>query len=76
VELCYVSPAREQVRITGTAEIATDDSIRREVWDAQPLLREWLGDFGNPESILYRIRPNRVRWMREWSTVYEEAPVS
>ena len=61
VELCYLSAARDQVRITGLAELVLDES-------------EWLGEFDNPEFILYRIRPARVRWMREWSTVYHDVP--
>jgi len=75
VELCYLDPHHDQVRITGTAESVTDGSILQEIWDANPLLREYLGSVDNPELILYRIRPNRVRYMKEWALDYHEVPL-
>ena len=62
------------MRITGLAEFVLDEPIRREIWNAQPLLREWLGEFDNLEFILYRIRPGRVGWMQKCSTVYHDVP--
>jgi general stress protein 26 len=64
-----------QVRITGVAEIVTDRQVLAEIWDANPLLRQYLGSIDNPEFLLYRIRPTRVRYMREWALEYHEVPV-
>lgn len=75
VELCYLDVHHNQVRITGTAEIVTDRALLQEIWDANPLLRQYLGSLDNPELILYRIRPNRVRFMREWALEYHEIPL-
>src|SRR5215467_11279369 len=33
VELCYLSEDHDQVRITGTAELVTDEAVRRQIWD-------------------------------------------
>src|SRR5579884_102411 len=74
VELCYVDEHHDQVRITGTAEVVTDRALLQEIWDANPLLRQYLGRIDNPELVLYRIRPNRVRYMREWALDYHEVP--
>jgi general stress protein 26 len=74
VELGYCSENHDQVRITGLAEVVTDPVILQEVWDANPLLRHYLGRIDNPEFILYRIRPARVRCMREWALNYHEVP--
>ena len=38
------------------------------------LLRQYLGTIDNPELIVYRIRPNRVRYMKEWALDYHEVP--
>jgi general stress protein 26 len=65
VELCYLDDHHNQVRITGVAEVVTDRQLLQEVWDSNPLLRQYLGSLDNPELILYRIRPGRVRYMRE-----------
>jgi general stress protein 26 len=75
VELCYLDDHHDQVRITGTAEVVTDRALLQEIWDANPLLRQYLGSIDNPQLILYRIRPNRVRFMKEWALDYHEVPV-
>ena len=75
VELCYLDDRHDQVRITGTAEVVTDRAILQDVWDHNPLLRQYLGSIDNPEFLLYRVRPNRVRFMREWALHYHEVPL-
>ena len=72
VELCYLDDHHDQVRITGVAEILTDRALLQEIWDANALLRQYLGSIDNPELIVYRIAPNRVRFMREWALEYHE----
>jgi general stress protein 26 len=72
VELCYLDEHHDQVRITGRAEIVTDPAVLREIWDVNPLLRQYLGTIDNPELIVYRIRPTRVRYMQEWALEYHE----
>jgi general stress protein 26 len=74
VELCYLDDRHDQVRITATAEVVTDRALLQEIWDANPLLRQYLGSLDNPELIVYRIRPNRVRYMKEWALDYHEVP--
>ena len=72
VELCYLDDAHDQVRITGLAEVLTDRAVLDEIWQANPLLRRYLGTPDNPELIIYVIRPERVRFMREWALEYHE----
>jgi general stress protein 26 len=73
-ELCYLDDKHDQVRITGVAEVVTERSVLQEIWDANPLLRQYLGSIDNPALIVYRIRPVRVRFMREWALDYHEVP--
>ena len=70
VELCYLDEGHDQVRITGVAEVVTDRQLVQEIWDENPLLQQYLGSIDNPELILYRIVPSRVRFMREWALEY------
>ncbi len=72
VELCYLASNHDQVRITGVAEVVVDRTLLQEIWDANPLLRQYLGTPDNPELIVYRIRPTRVRYMKEWALDYHE----
>ena len=74
VELCYLDGNHDQVRITGVAEVLTDRALLQEIWDGNPLLRQYLGSIDNPELIVYRVRPLRVRYMKEWALDYHEVP--
>ncbi len=75
VELCYLDEQHDQVRITGTAEVLEDGAEKEEIWEANPLLRNYLGSIDNPELIIYRIVPSRVRFMREWALDYHDVPM-
>jgi len=75
VELAYLSAEHDQVRISGRAEVVTDQGVLQEIWDANPLLRHYLGARDNPALIVYRVLPERVRFMREWSLEYHEVPL-
>ena len=72
VELCYLSEGHDQVRITGVVELVTDARVRQQIWDENPLLRAYLKSIDNPEFILYKVAPQRVRFMREWALEYQE----
>jgi general stress protein 26 len=75
VELCYLDDAHDQVRITGTANIVSDRPTLESIWESNPLLRSYLGSIDNPELVIYRIDPSRVRFMREWALEYFEVPL-
>jgi general stress protein 26 len=75
VELVYLDDHHDQVRITGVAEVVADRTVLQEIWGANPLLRQYLGTIENPALILYRITPNRVRYMKEWALDYHEVPI-
>jgi general stress protein 26 len=72
VELCYLDDHHDQVRIAGRAEVLSDRTLLQEIWDANPLLRQYLGSIDNPQLIVYRIAPTRVRYMKEWALDYHE----
>jgi general stress protein 26 len=72
VELCYTDEGHDQVRITAVAEVVTEAGVLAEIWGANPLLRAYLKSPDNPELIVYRMVPNRVRFMREWALEYYE----
>ena len=75
VELCYLDDCHNQVRVTGIAEIVTDRPLLEEIWEGNPLLRRYLGTIENPQMVVYRIRPTRVRYMREWALEYHDVPL-
>ena len=76
VELCYLDDDHNQVRITGVAKVVTYRKVLEEIWNSNKLLQHYLGSIDNPELIIYKITPNRVRFMLEWALKYYEVPVA
>jgi len=76
VELCYMDEDHNQVRITGRAEMVRDRALLEEIWSANRLLQHYLGSIDNPELIVYKILPERVRYMVEWALEYYEVPIN
>lgn len=70
VELCYMDAHHNQVRITGRAEVVKDRPLLEEIWESNPLLRQYLGNLENPQLVVYEIRPEQVRFMQEWALEY------
>lgn len=75
VELCYLAPSHDQVRITGVLEIETDRATLDRLWSDNPLLRQYFKSVDDEGLIIYRLEPGRVRFMREWALEYHEVPV-
>ena len=75
VELCYMDKGHDQVRITGDAHILSDSALMQEIWEDNPLLRQYLVSIDNPNLIIYRIQPRQVRFMREWALEYYDVPL-
>ncbi|MBS1825199.1 MAG: pyridoxamine 5'-phosphate oxidase family protein [Acidobacteria bacterium] len=75
VELCYLTGDHDQLRITGTARTVDDMAVKQRIWDTNPLLRAYLKSVDNPEFILYRVDPARLRYMREWALDYYDVPL-
>lgn len=75
VELCYIDEEHNQVRITGTAEVLTDRKVLEDIWNSNRLLQHYLGSIDNPMLIVYKIKPERVRYMLEWALEYYEVPL-
>ncbi len=75
VELCYMDSHHNQVRITGVAEVLDDREMMEDLWNTNPLLRNYLGSIDNPELIVYKVVPNKVSYMQEWALEYFDVPL-
>ena len=74
VELCYMDEAHNQVRITGLAEVVSERPILEEIWNTNPLLRQYMRSIDNPDYMVYRVKPTHVRFMLEWALEYYDVP--
>ena len=75
VELCYLDDDHNQVRVTGVAEVLSDRKLLEDIWNSNRLLQHYLGSIDNPQLIVYKIKPTRIRYMLEWALQYHEVPV-
>ena len=75
VEICYLDDDHNQVRITGTAEVIEDDELLEQIWKENNLLRQYFDTVQDPNLLVYRVLPSRVRYMQEWSLEYYEIPL-
>ena len=77
VELCYVDSGHNQVRITGVADVVTDRGELEQIWQTNPLLRQYLGSVDNPELIVYCVRPTARAFHAGIGAIeYHEVPLS
>jgi len=74
VELCYMDAGHNQVRLSGWAEVVTERPTLEQIWNDNPLMRQFLGSLDNPQLIIYRVRPTQVRYMQEWALEYSNVP--
>ena len=72
VELCYMTPGHDQVRLTGMCHEVTDRAVKQSWWERSPLLRAYIPSAVDPRFVLYRVEAERVRFMREWALEYFE----
>ena len=76
VELCYLDAEHDQVRITGVAVPLEAPEKLSQIWESNPLLRQYLKTPDDPALIIYRIEPTAVRFMREWALTYHNVPLA
>ena len=57
------------------AEVVTERELLEEIWEANPLMRQYLGSIDNPDLIVYRMVPQQVRYMQEWALTYCDVPL-
>lgn len=70
VELCYMDADHNHVRITGIAKVLEDRPLLEDIWNKNRLLEHYLGSIDNPELVVYKVEPVRVRYMQEWALEY------
>jgi general stress protein 26 len=70
VELCYMDDGHNKVRLTGIAQIVTERPLLEQIWQENPLMRQFLGTLDNPQLIIYHITPTQIRYMQEWALEY------
>ena len=76
VEICFCDAEHWQVRVQGKAERVDSIDEKQHLVDTTLSPQLWRGFFpggGSDENyVLYRIRPEKIIWMKEWELRYRE----
>ena len=77
---CLIGEWEDADAIAGAGPIMISalDTFRdtlEDLWNTNPLLRNYLGSIDNPELIVYKVVPNRVSYMQEWALEYHDVPL-
>ena len=74
-EYCFCKPEGEHVRIGGPCAISTNNDDKLKLYEAVPLLKNYIADPADPDYVVIRMKPDRIRIMRP-DMAYEEVPLS
>lgn len=75
-EYCFAKAEGEHVRITGTCAISTDNDDKRMLYEAVPMLKNYIEDPASPEYVVIRMVPKRIRLMKSAGLVYTDVPLA
>jgi general stress protein 26 len=74
-EYCFCKLDGEHVRISGPCTISTDNDDKLKLYQAVPLLKNYIEEPADPDYFVIRMKPGRIRVMQK-DMAYEEVPVA
>ena len=74
-EYCFCKPEGEHVRIAGPCSISTDNDAKLKLYQAVPLLKNYIQDPSDPDYVVIRMKPDRVRIIQK-DMAYEEVTLA
>jgi general stress protein 26 len=71
-EYCFARPDGLHVRIAGPCTISTDNTIKKQLHDAVPLLKKYIPDPASPDYVVLVMRPDQIRVMAGDDLEYQD----
>jgi general stress protein 26 len=75
-EYCFGRQDGEHVRISGACTISIDGQDKIKLYDAVPILKDYIDDPGYPEYVVIRMKPDRIRLYGMSDLAYQEFPLA
>lgn len=75
-EYCFAKPEGEHVRISGSCTLSTDNGDKLKLYEAVPLLKNYIEDPASPEYVVIRMKPDRIRFMVTTDMAYKDVPLA
>jgi general stress protein 26 len=74
-EYCFGKQEGEHVRISGSCTISIDTEDKIKLYEAVPLLQNYIDDPRSPDYVVIRMKPDRIRFMATADLAYQEVPL-
>jgi uncharacterized pyridoxamine 5'-phosphate oxidase family protein len=74
-EYCFSKPEGEHVRISGPCAISTNNDDKLKLYEAVPLLKNYIEDPTSSDYVVIRMKPARIRIIQPGMT-YKEVPLA
>ena len=74
-EYCFCDREGKHVRISGHCTISINNDDKLKLYEAVPILRNYIKDPSTPEYVVIRMKPERIRLMAQAALKYEDIEV-
>jgi len=71
-EYCFGNKEGLHVRIAGRCRISEDNADKLRLYNAKPLLKNFISDPGSPEYVIIRMKPESIRIMGSSDRAYKD----
>ncbi len=75
-EYCFGSTEGEHVRISGPCTVSTDNGDKKKLYDTVPGLKKHISDPADPDYVVIRMKPDRIRYRGATDHGYKEIPLA
>ena len=74
-EYCFRDREGKHLRIAGPCTVSTNNDDKLKLYEAVPILKKYIKDPAEPQYVVIRMKPERVRLMAESGKGYEDIEV-
>jgi uncharacterized pyridoxamine 5'-phosphate oxidase family protein len=74
-EFCFCDKEGKHIRISGNCTISTNNNDKLRLYEAVPILKNYIKDPTVPHYLVIRMKPDRIRLMAEAGKGYEDIDV-
>lgn len=71
-EYCFATAEGRHVRIAGICRISTDNADKLRLYEAVPILKQYIPDPTAADYVVIRMKPDRIRMMETTDMQYRE----
>jgi general stress protein 26 len=76
VEICFVDRKLSHCRIEGRAKTSNDKALKEELWNKQPMLRQFFAGPEDPNYVLIVITPAKIGMMNIGDRGYTDVKIA